>query len=715
MPEQLNITISGDATKFITALKSAGVEVKTLETEAKNTTDSNKELKEIMSGLGIQTLTTAGAIAGLVAGIKSSIDAAREANLVDAQLATVLQSTHGAAGMTKSQLDELATSLQAVSNYDDDAVKSSEALLLTFTSIGKEVFPRAQKAILDTSVALGQDLKSSTIQIGKALNDPIEGLSALRRVGVSFTDQQKEMIETMVKAGDVAGAQGVILAELEKEFGGSAEAARLADGGFAALSNSIGNLKEAIGGELMPAATNLNEFLIQSVDSWTRVISQVDLLVKATDKLQQQQKTGTDGIVEQTVAWTQWLGEINPINAAIAKGGDVLKAYIFNQDELATAVQDVVAASQDEAGAVADAGQAHQQTAEEIQAQQEATEKLLLSEADYFNSVGEMQDKQQEKMADYLDKINDLQKNANDSITENEQAKEEKLKDLRDKAEEERQRAIEQGGSRDASYLDNRLAAIQKNYEEEKAKTIKHYDDENADIRAKQDERLKDMQDAQKKQEEEYQKHLDDLKLKTVLGMLEATGQLEQLTGGVTAKANDAFDLIKAGIIPVTGQLADAMHDQYGKLSQASNDYKNTATANQTALQSVFSSTFQRIQTDSGQMANKLISDVNSISEAARRAQEAFNSLISQGVGAGQAASGARYTGLAAAYGMAGGGSFVVPGSGSGDRPYTLNLEPGEQVTVTPKNQTVYNYNANYYGAAQPPTDGFEAMRAWSR
>jgi hypothetical protein len=33
------------------------------------------------------------------------------------------------------------------------------------------------------------------------------------------------------------------------------------------------------------------------------------------------------------------------------------------------------------------------------------------------------------------------------------------------------------------------------------------------------------------------------------------------------------------------------------------------------------------------------------------------------------------------------GGSFIVPGSGSGDRPYTLGLEPGERVDITPRSE----------------------------
>lgn len=44
--------------------------------------------------------------------------------------------------------------------------------------------------------------------------------------------------------------------------------------------------------------------------------------------------------------------------------------------------------------------------------------------------------------------------------------------------------------------------------------------------------------------------------------------------------------------------------------------------------------------------------------------------------------------------GFQNGGSFLVPGTGTGDRPYVVQLEPGERVDVTPRNQ-VRNFTFN--------------------
>src|SRR5690606_21721575 len=89
--------------------------------------------------------------------------------------------------------------------------------------------------------------------VGKALADPLRGITQLNRVGVVFTEQQRDQIEAMTKLGDVAGAQRMILRELEGQFGGVAEA--MAQGPSAAIvqmKNAFGDFKETIGGAIAP-------------------------------------------------------------------------------------------------------------------------------------------------------------------------------------------------------------------------------------------------------------------------------------------------------------------------------------------------------------------------------------------------------------------------------------------------------------------------------
>lgn len=190
--------------------------------------------------------------AATTAVITTSIAAYTESQNVTAQLDSVLKSTGATAGVTKQQVLDLASSLQQQSKFGDEAIVSAQNLLLTFTNIGSKVFPDATKTSLDMAQALGMDLTSATRLVGKALNDPIDGLSALSRVGVQFTDQQKTQIATLVESGKTMEAQGLIVDVLGQKFGGSALAAsQTFEGQMVVLGNTVNDVQETIGQALL--------------------------------------------------------------------------------------------------------------------------------------------------------------------------------------------------------------------------------------------------------------------------------------------------------------------------------------------------------------------------------------------------------------------------------------------------------------------------------
>ncbi len=213
------------------------------------------------------------AFAGLAATLKVGFDELAEGQKVSAQTGAALKSTGGAANVTAKEIEGLAGSLSRMSGVDDEAIQSGENLLLTFTNIrnevgkGNDIFNQATTSILDMSVALGQDMKSSAIQLGKALNDPIKGVTALQRVGVSFTAAQKEQIKSLVESGNAMGAQKLILAELTKEFGGSAKAAgETLPGQLSKLKNSFQEVAGRIASRFAPLATKGLELVGSGLD-----------------------------------------------------------------------------------------------------------------------------------------------------------------------------------------------------------------------------------------------------------------------------------------------------------------------------------------------------------------------------------------------------------------------------------------------------------------
>src|SRR5215207_6006821 len=200
-------------------------------------------------GLGSGFTASSGIISKSLGGIAAAVGAMaigsvfvdlvndeREAARVSRQTEDRIRSTGGAANVTAAQITKLARTLAYKVGVDDDVIQSGQNMLLTFTNVrnevgkGNDIFDRASAAVLDMTsfmnngVVTQENLAKTSIQVGKALNDPIKGMGALSRVGVTFNKQQKEQITTMVEAGDTMGAQRLILAELTKEFGGAAEA-----------------------------------------------------------------------------------------------------------------------------------------------------------------------------------------------------------------------------------------------------------------------------------------------------------------------------------------------------------------------------------------------------------------------------------------------------------------------------------------------------------
>lgn len=191
-----------------------------------------------------------------------------------AQVDQGLKTTGNTAGKTLKELEIQAAALQDKSIFgDEDILKNVTAQLLTFTNIAGKEFDRTQQAALDLSARLGTDLKSSSIQLGKALNDPVANLSALSRSGIQFSKEQKKVINALAKSGKMAEAQTIILDELEKQYGGSAEAARKAGkGGFKALGNTLGDLGEIIGKRLLGSSGQFAEKLGDMTKAATRFV-----------------------------------------------------------------------------------------------------------------------------------------------------------------------------------------------------------------------------------------------------------------------------------------------------------------------------------------------------------------------------------------------------------------------------------------------------------
>jgi hypothetical protein len=194
---------------------------------------------------------------------------AREAEKITASTGQGIKTMGASSWISAQQVEALADKTSQLIGKDDELIQQSANLLLTFGNVKNA--GAGLNAIFDRSVVAAQDLSAkgfgsadaSAKMLGKALNDPIKGMTALGRAGVTFSEAQKKAIEKMVESGDILGAQKIILAEVERQVGGTAEAtATNAD----KMTTAWSNFQEMLGERVMPIVDDvLNAFTKMTV------------------------------------------------------------------------------------------------------------------------------------------------------------------------------------------------------------------------------------------------------------------------------------------------------------------------------------------------------------------------------------------------------------------------------------------------------------------
>ncbi|VUD48414.1 hypothetical protein TDB9533_01229 [Thalassocella blandensis] len=247
---------------------------------------------------------------GVTKFIRSVTEATSVQEAAMRQLQQGLITTNNRVGLSFEELTKHAADLQKVTTFGDEEVIKAQSKLVTFTNILGENFKRTTELAGDLAVRMDMDLSSATVQLGKALNDPIKNLSALSRAGIQFSDDQKAVIKSLVESGDLAKAQTIILNELETQFGGSARAARETFGGaLRSLQNAAGDLLEADTGGLTQVKVSIEELttLLQDPQFIGSVQTVTTAMIKgftATAKAISSTVNITRFLAEEFAAWT---------------------------------------------------------------------------------------------------------------------------------------------------------------------------------------------------------------------------------------------------------------------------------------------------------------------------------------------------------------------------------------------------------------------------
>lgn len=254
-------------------------------TRARSELDKTKKTTEkFSSGVGSSlkkiALMAGGATAAYMAMrklgdlLKSSLQSYEEAGVANTKLASALKSTGRYSGTTEQALHDFASEMQDATGIADDLTIAASGIMTTFTNIGTDTFPEALESAANMSKMFGQDLQQSVIQLGTALNDPITGMGRLRRIGISFTEEQKESVKQFMAQNDIMSAQRVILDELNVEIGGVARAlGQTYAGQVDILQSAFGDLKEQMGRTIangikpmLPLATEM----VKKLELWVK-------------------------------------------------------------------------------------------------------------------------------------------------------------------------------------------------------------------------------------------------------------------------------------------------------------------------------------------------------------------------------------------------------------------------------------------------------------
>jgi hypothetical protein len=233
----------------------------------KGVRDAQQTLGNLGKSIGIGFAAVSAAVVGATAVIadfaSKAVTAAEDVRQADSRLGQVAESM-GIFGEQTQQVTDRLIGLAEANEInlatDAETIKLAQAKLLTFKQLAGSAdeaggaFDRATMAALDLAAAGFGSAETNATQLGKALQDPIKGLTALTRSGVTFTAEEKNKIKTLVETGKTLQAQDMILKAIETQVGGTAAAtAKSSD----KMKLAFENVYETVGEALLPVFDEL--------------------------------------------------------------------------------------------------------------------------------------------------------------------------------------------------------------------------------------------------------------------------------------------------------------------------------------------------------------------------------------------------------------------------------------------------------------------------
>jgi hypothetical protein len=256
----LNVEILGEFRKLTAATQGAQNSLSGLQKKASGIA---RGIGRVVGALGLSL-----GFAAMVKGFKDTTAAAEQARVADERIDAIAESMNEFGAETSKvtkRIKDFAQQQSLLVGVDDEVIKATQAKLLTFRNLTKTAgemggsFDRATKAAIDMAAAGFGEATSNATQLGKALQDPIKGITALNRAGITFTEDQKELIKSLVESGRILEAQDMILKEIESQVGGTAAATVTAT---EKMNIAFGEVQESVGAVLLPILEKFSAWFV---------------------------------------------------------------------------------------------------------------------------------------------------------------------------------------------------------------------------------------------------------------------------------------------------------------------------------------------------------------------------------------------------------------------------------------------------------------------
>lgn len=150
-------------------------------------------------------------------------------------------------------LDKHSKKLGELTGIDDELINQLKTGWLAVPDLaakGTDGINKLAEAAADIAKGTGKDISAVAMAFTKISGDSETALSKLNRIGIVLSDQQKETYQNILDTNGEIAAQDYLLQSLGEKYKGAAEAAA---NPFERLDVIFGNLKETIGGALLPA------------------------------------------------------------------------------------------------------------------------------------------------------------------------------------------------------------------------------------------------------------------------------------------------------------------------------------------------------------------------------------------------------------------------------------------------------------------------------